>query len=133
MGYLPTLTCEYKFDGLTLNILYENGKIVKASTRGNGEVGEVVTAQVNTIKKLPKTIEYKGKIEIQGEGILRLSALNAYNQIASEPLKNARNGAAGAIRNLNPEVTAQRGLSFLPTTSVTAIKLLKRKRKCAIF
>lgn len=112
VGYLPTLTCEYKFDGLTLNILYENGKIVKASTRGNGEVGEVVTAQVNTIKKLPKTIEYKGKIEIQGEGILRLSALNAYNQIASEPLKNARNGAAGAIRNLNPEVTAQRDLSF---------------------
>lgn len=112
VGYLPTLTCEYKFDGLTLNILYENGKIVKASTRGNGEVGEVVTAQVNTIQKLPKTIEYKGRIEIQGEGILRLSRLNEYNLTASEPLKNARNGAAGAIRNLNPQVTAQRGLSF---------------------
>lgn len=112
VGYLPTLTCEYKFDGLTLNILYENGKIVKASTRGNGEVGEVVTAQVNTIRKLPKTIEYKGRIEIQGEGILRLSRLNEYNLTASEPLKNARNGAAGAIRNLNPQVTAQRGLSF---------------------
>lgn len=112
VGYLPTLTCEYKFDGLTLNILYENGKIVKASTRGNGEVGEVVTAQVNTIQKLPKTIEYKGRIEIQGEGIFRLSRLNEYNLTASEPLKNARNGAAGAIRNLNPQVTAQRGLSF---------------------
>ena len=112
VGYLPTLTCEYKFDGLTLNILYENGKIVKASTRGNGEVGEVVTAQVNTIQKLPKTIEYKGRIEIQGEGILRLSRLSEYNLTASEPLKNARNGAAGAIRNLNPQVTAQRGLSF---------------------
>lgn len=112
VGYLPTLTCEYKFDGLTLNILYENGKIVKASTRGNGEVGEVVTAQVNTIQKLPKTIEYKGRIEIQGEGVLRLSRLNEYNLTASEPLKNARNGAAGAIRNLNPQVTAQRGLSF---------------------
>lgn len=112
VGYLPTLTCEYKFDGLTLNILYENGKIVKASTRGNGEVGEVVTAQVNTIQKLPKNIEYKGRIEIQGEGILRLSRLNEYNLTASEPLKNARNGAAGAIRNLNPQVTAQRGLSF---------------------
>ena len=112
VGYLPTLTCEYKFDGLTLNILYENGKIVKASTRGNGEVGEVVTAQVNTIRKLPKTIEYTGRIEIQGEGILRLSRLNEYNLTASEPLKNARNGAAGAIRNLNPQVTAQRGLSF---------------------
>lgn len=54
VGYLPKLTCEYKFDGLTLNILYENGKIVKASTRGNGVVGEVVTAQVNTIKNCPK-------------------------------------------------------------------------------
>ena len=117
VGYLPTLTCEYKFDGLTLNILYENGKIVKASTRGNGEVGEVVTAQVNTIQKLPKTIEYKGRIEIQGEGILRLSRLNEYNLTASEPLKNARNGAAGAIRNLNPQVTAQRGLSFFAYNS----------------
>lgn len=113
VGYLPTLTCEYKFDGLTLNILYENGVIQKATTRGNGVVGEVVTAQVNTIKKLPKTIEYKGKIEIQGEGILCLSQLAKYNATASEPLKNARNGAAGAIRNLNPQVTAERGLSFM--------------------
>ena len=112
VGYFPDLTCEYKFDGLTLNILYENGVIQKATTRGNGVVGEIVTAQVNTIKKLPKTIEYKGRIEIQGEGILRLSRLNEYNLTASEPLKNARNGAAGAIRNLNPQVTAQRGLSF---------------------
>lgn len=113
IGYLPELTCEYKFDGLTLNILYEDGKIVKASTRGNGEVGEVVTEQVKTIKKLPKEIAYKGKIEIQGEGILRLSQLARYNMTASEPLKNARNGAAGAIRNINPAVTAERGLSFM--------------------
>ncbi len=113
VGYFPDLTCEYKFDGLTLNILYENGVIQKATTRGNGVVGEIVTAQVNTIKKLPKTIEYKGKIEIQGEGILRLSQLKRYNETASDPLKNARNGAAGAIRNLDPSVTAQRGLSFM--------------------
>lgn len=113
IGYLPELTCEYKFDGLTLNILYEDGKIVKASTRGNGEVGEVVTEQVKTIKKLPKEIAYKGRIEIQGEGILRLSQLARYNMTASEPLKNARNGAAGAIRNINPAVTAERGLSFM--------------------
>ena len=113
VGYFPELTCEYKFDGLTLNILYENGVIQKATTRGNGVVGEIVTAQVNTIKKLPKTIDYKGKIEIQGEGILRLSQLKRYNETASDPLKNARNGAAGAIRNLDPSVTAQRGLSFM--------------------
>lgn len=113
VGYLPTLTCEYKFDGLTLNILYENGKLIQATTRGNGIVGEIVTEQVKTIEKLPKTIAYKGKIEIQGEGILRLSNLEKYNLTATEPLKNARNGAAGAIRNLNPEVTAKRGLSFM--------------------
>lgn len=113
VGYLPELTCEYKFDGLTLNILYENGKLKQAATRGNGEIGEVVTEQVKTIKKLPQEISFKGRIEIQGEGILRLSQLEKYNATASEPLKNARNGAAGAIRNINPSVTAERGLSFM--------------------
>jgi len=113
LGRLPELTCEYKFDGLTLNLLYENGRLVKATTRGDGTVGEIVTEQVKTIKRLPMTISYNGVIEIQGEGILRLSALERYNATASEPLKNARNGAAGAIRNLNPAVTAERGLSFM--------------------
>ena len=113
LGKMPELTCEYKFDGLTLNLLYENGKLVKATTRGDGTVGEIVTDQVKTIKKLPQTISYQGVIEIQGEGILRLSQLERYNQTADEPLKNARNGAAGAIRNLNPAVTAERGLSFM--------------------
>ena len=109
---LPSLTAEYKFDGLTLNILYDDGKLVQATTRGDGVTGEVVTAQVRTISKLPKEIKYKGKIEIQGEGILRLSSFYKYNETASEPLKNARNGVAGAIRNLNPAVTAERNLSF---------------------
>ena len=111
-GYIPTLTAEFKFDGLTLNILYENGRLIKATTRGNGEVGEIITEQVKTIKKLPQTISYKGKIEIQGEGIMRISAFNEYNKIASEPLKNPRNGAAGAFRNLDPNVTRSRNLSF---------------------
>lgn len=113
VGYMPELTCEYKFDGLTLNLLYENGKLTRATTRGDGTVGEVVTEQVKTIKKLPENIGFKGVIEIQGEGILRLSQLERYNSYASEPLKNARNGAAGAIRNLDPKVTAERGLSFM--------------------
>lgn len=113
LGHLPELTCEYKFDGLTLNLLYEGGKLVKATTRGDGTIGEIVTEQVKTIKKLPRTISYQGVIEIQGEGILRLSQLERYNATAAEPLKNARNGAAGAIRNLNPAVTAERGLSFM--------------------
>jgi len=113
LGYFPKLTSEYKFDGLTLNLLYEDGKLVKASTRGNGVVGEIVTEQVKTIKSVPLSIEYKGKIEMQGEGIMRLSILEAYNKKAKEPLKNARNGVAGAIRNLNPKVTASRNLDFM--------------------
>lgn len=112
-GKEPELTAEYKFDGLTLNILYENGALVKAATRGDGTVGEEVTAQVKTISGVPRNIAYKGRIEIQGEGIMRLSALEEYNRRSSEPLKNARNGAAGAIRNLDPAVTADRNLSFM--------------------
>jgi len=113
LGYLPRLTCEYKFDGLTLNLLYQGGYLVKATTRGDGTTGEIVTEQVLTIKNLPKQISFKGVIEIQGEGMLRLSALEAYNAVSDEPLKNARNGAAGAIRNLDPSVTAKRNLSFM--------------------
>ena len=113
VGREPALTAEYKFDGLTLSLLYDKGELVQAATRGDGITGEVVTAQVKTIKKLPRSISYKGKIEIQGEGIMRLSALEKYNATADEPLKNARNGAAGAIRNLDPSVTARRGLSFM--------------------
>ncbi len=106
----PTMTAEYKFDGLTINMLYENGELVKATTRGNGEIGEVVTEQVKTIKTVPLTIDYKGKVEVQGEGIMRLSSLEKYNLTAEIPLKNARNGVAGAIRNLDPKVTAKRNL-----------------------
>ena len=109
---LPELTAEYKFDGLTLNLLYDEGKLVQATTRGDGVTGEIVTAQVRTISKLPKEIKYNGRIEIQGEGIMRLSAFDKYNLTATEPLKNARNGVAGAIRNLNPALTAERNLSF---------------------
>ncbi len=112
LGFLPELSCEYKFDGLTLNLLYENGELTKATTRGDGVTGEVVTAQVKTIKYLPQNIAYKGRIEIQGEGVMRLSALNAYNLISETPLKNARNGVAGAIRNIDAAVTAERNLSF---------------------
>ena len=113
IGRVPELTAEYKFDGLTLNILYSEGKLQKAATRGDGVTGEEVTAQVRTIAGVPREIAYKGTIEIQGEGIMRLSALKEYNRTADEPLKNARNGAAGAIRNLDPSVTAGRKLSFM--------------------
>lgn len=101
---------EYKFDGLTLNLTYDQGVLVQAATRGNGVVGEAILPQARTIRTLPLTIPYKGLMEIQGECIMRLSALEAYNRKAKEPLKNARNAAAGALRNLDPAVTASRNL-----------------------
>ena len=104
----PAYTVEYKFDGLTMCLTYEGGKFVRATTRGNGTAGEDVTAQVLTIKSYPMTIRYQGTLEVKGEAIIRLSVLDNYNKTAAEPLKNARNAAAGAIRNLDPAVTASR-------------------------
>ncbi|MEG1394905.1 MAG: NAD-dependent DNA ligase LigA [Clostridia bacterium] len=113
-GVLPLCSVEYKFDGLTINLTYENGALVRGATRGNGAVGEDVTPQVNTIKSVPLTIDYKGVLEVQGEGIMRLSALAKYNAREDVvPLKNARNGVAGAIRNLDPKVTAERQLDVM--------------------
>jgi DNA ligase (NAD+) len=101
---------ELKFDGLTLNLTYNEGLLVQAATRGQGQIGEAILAQVKTIKSIPLEIPYKGLIEVQGEGIMNLSVLAKYNETAAEPLKNARNAAAGALRNLNPKVTAERRL-----------------------
>lgn len=102
---------ELKFDGLTINLTYDNGILIQGATRGNGTVGEAILPQLKTIKTLPLSIEYKGKIEVQGEGIMPLSSLEKYNKTADEPLKNARNAAAGALRNLDPKVTEKRMLS----------------------
>ncbi|WP_433944269.1 NAD-dependent DNA ligase LigA [Paenibacillus sp. SN-8-1] len=108
----PSYVVELKFDGLTLNLTYTDGQLVQASTRGNGVVGEGILAQVKTIKSVPLRIPYTGgTIEVQGEGIMNLSVLAAHNESGADPLKNARNAAAGALRNLNPKVTAERKLS----------------------
>ena len=101
---------EYKFDGLTLNLTYQGGELVQAATRGNGVTGEAILPQARTVRSVPLRIPYQGLLEVQGECIMRLSALEAYNQTAREPLKNARNAAAGALRNLDPAVTASRKL-----------------------
>ncbi|MBQ7137414.1 MAG: NAD-dependent DNA ligase LigA [Clostridia bacterium] len=105
-----TYYVEYKFDGLTLNLTYRDGVLVQAATRGNGVTGEAILPQARTIRTVPLTIPHKGLLEVQGECIMRLSTLEKYNETASEPLKNARNAAAGAIRNLDPAVTAARKL-----------------------
>ena len=109
---LPPLrySVEYKLDGLTINLTYQQGQLIQAATRGNGEVGEAILPQARTIRSIPLSIPYQGTLEVQGECIMKLSTLEAYNQTASEPLKNARNAAAGALRNLDPAVTASRRL-----------------------
>lgn len=113
-GRMPRVSVEYKFDGLTINLTYRDGNLVQAATRGDGVTGEVVTEQVKTIRSVPLSIPYKGVLEVQGEGIMRLSALEEYNSDPNVvPLKNARNAAAGAIRNLNPAETARRKLEVI--------------------
>lgn len=106
----PLFGLEYKFDGLTINLTYEHGELVQGATRGNGTVGEAILPQILTIRSIPLTIPFQGRMEVQGECIMRLSVLERYNKTAEEPLKNARNAAAGALRNLDPEVTRSRHL-----------------------
>jgi DNA ligase (NAD+) len=106
----PTYILEYKFDGLTINLTYKDGYLVQGATRGNGAVGEGILAQLRTIKSIPLKIDFKGIMEVQGEGLMPLSALEEYNKTALEPLKNARNAAAGALRNLDTKLTGERNL-----------------------
>lgn len=106
----PTYILEYKFDGLTINLTYRDGNLVQGATRGNGLEGEAILEQLKTIKSIPMTIPFKGTMEVQGEGVMPLSALEEYNKTAAEPLKNARNAAAGALRNLDTKITAERRL-----------------------
>ena len=103
---------EYKFDGLNLVIEYNDGLFVSATTRGNGIIGEDVTEQVRTIRTVPLQIKFKGRLIVQGEGMMTNKSFIEYNKTATEKLKNPRNGVAGAIRNLDVKETAKRKLDF---------------------
>lgn len=101
-----------KFDGLTVNCTYdENGILIKSATRGTGIIGEDITAQIKTIKTVPLKIKNNHVIEVHGEAIMTKTAFEEYNKAAQVPLKNLRNGAAGALRNLDIKETARRNLS----------------------
>ncbi len=110
--------CEPKFDGVSLNIIYENGVIKQAITRGDGEVGEDVTTNVKTIQTVPLHIEYDGLIEIRGEVVIRKSDFETINKERlenNEPtFANPRNAAAGSLRQLDSSITAKRKLYFNP-------------------
>ena len=107
-----TFSMEYKYDGLKVVVEYNNGRYVQATTRGNGTIGEDVTLQVKTIKSVPLTIPFKGKLLVAGECMMTNSAFEEYNKTAEIPLKNPRNGVAGAVRNLDPKETEKRKLDY---------------------
>ena len=113
-----TFYCEPKFDGASLNLIYEQGRLKQAITRGDGMVGEDVSENVKTIGSIPLTIEYKDLIEIRGEVVIKkadFEQLNATRLANQEPLfANPRNAAAGSLRQLDTSITAKRKLMFYP-------------------
>lgn len=126
--------CEPKFDGASMNLLYEDGKLVRAITRGDGVVGEEVTDNVRTIRSVPLSIDYKELIEIRGEVVIRKDDFEIINQERLDegeaPFANPRNAAAGSLRQLDSAVTAKRRLVFYPwgigENSLTQTKLSEK-------
>ncbi|MCF6206229.1 MAG: NAD-dependent DNA ligase LigA [Sulfurovum sp.] len=110
--------CEPKFDGASMNLLYEEGKLVRAITRGDGVIGEEVTDNVRTIRSVPLTIAYQELIEIRGEVVIRKDDFEKINEErlaeGEQPFANPRNAAAGSLRQLDSSVTAKRRLVFYP-------------------
>ncbi|MDD5935144.1 MAG: NAD-dependent DNA ligase LigA [Clostridiales bacterium] len=114
LGSQPGLL-SWKMDGLTIVLTYENGNLVKAVTRGNGEVGEVITNNAKVFKNVPLSISYKGNLIIRGEAVIRYSdfeKINATIEDADAKYKNPRNLCSGSVRQLNNEITAQRNVNF---------------------
>ncbi len=111
-GKKEEFSLEYKYDGLKVVIEYNNGQYLSATTRGNGTIGEDVTTQVKTIKSVPLTIPFKNRLIVQGECMMTNKSFIEYNKTAEIPLKNPRNGVAGAVRNLDPKETEKRRLDF---------------------
>ena len=110
--------CEPKYDGASLNLIYENGELTQAITRGDGEVGELITQNVKTIRSIPLTIAHKDKIEIRGEVVIYKDEFERINEarlkLCEAVFANPRNAAAGSLRQLDSKITASRNLVFLP-------------------
>ena len=105
----------WKMDGLTVVLTYENGGLIKAVTRGNGEIGEVITPNAKTFVNLPKSINYMGRLTIRGEAIITYSDFERINDSitdADAKYKNPRNLCSGSVRQLNSKVTAERSVRF---------------------
>ncbi|MCQ2523481.1 MAG: NAD-dependent DNA ligase LigA [Lachnospiraceae bacterium] len=111
----------WKLDGLTMVLTYENGELSKAVTRGNGEVGEVVTPNAKTFVNLPLKIAFKGKLIVRGEAVISYPDFEKVNEAIDNPedqYKNPRNLCSGSVRQLNSEVTASRHVRLIAYTLV---------------
>lgn len=113
-GLNPKFVCELKIDGLSVSLLYKDGLLVRAATRGDGVVGEDITHNAKTIKSIPLKLKEKIDIEVRGEIFMSKKSLENVNKEriknGEKPLQNARNGAAGSIRQLDSKIAAKRGL-----------------------
>ena len=113
----------WKMDGLTVVLTYENGELVKAVTRGNGLVGEVITNNAKTFKNIPISIPYKGRLTLRGEAIIKYSDFEQINreiEDADSKYKNPRNLCSGSVRQLNSQVTAERNVNFVAFALIDA-------------
>ncbi len=110
--------CEPKFDGASLNLVYENGTLIQGITRGDGTMGELITQNVKTIKSIPLSIKHKQRIEIRGEVVIFKEEFQRINETRLQNdevvFANPRNAAAGSLRQLDSKITASRNLVFLP-------------------
>jgi DNA ligase (NAD+) len=111
----------WKMDGLTVVLTYDNGELVKAVTRGNGEIGEVITANAKTFKNIPLRISYKGRLSVRGEAVISYSDFEKINSQIPDTdakYKNPRNLCSGSVRQLNSEITAKRNVRFFAFSMV---------------
>ena len=102
----------YKLDGLTVEITYEGGILTRAETRGNGEVGELITHNALTFINVPKVIPYKQKLRVVGEAIITYPTFNKINDVENTEYKNPRNLCSGTVRQLDSRICANREVRF---------------------
>ena len=122
IGEHPTLL-SWKLDGLTIVLTYENGELIKAVTRGNGIVGEVITNNARVFKNIPLKISFKGRLVLRGEAIITYSDFEKINETIGDvdaKYKNPRNLCSGSVRQLNNEITAKRNVRFYAFSLVSA-------------
>ncbi len=112
----------WKMDGLTIVLTYENGTLQKAVTRGNGQVGEVITNNARTFTNIPLSVPYQGQMILRGEAVISYSEFRKINETLpeEEQYKNPRNLCSGSVRQLNNEITAKRNVSFFAFALVQA-------------